>query len=87
MIQQTSLESYKKGHQTGDFTSQREKVLRHLYRSNKPLSYNDISRQLHMHLQSVCGRMGDLRREFLVEEADSKWDYTTRRKVKTWRAK
>lgn len=87
MIAVTSIDSLIEQKKTGKADRQRLAILNHLRLIPAVgLSRNDLSRIFSFPLQSVCGRVGELKAQGLVVEDLPRLDPLTRRMVKPVRA-
>ena len=83
MIASTSIDSLITHKTAGLAGAQRDKILKHLHRSPRTAySRNELSRDLNLPIQSICGRIGELKDDDLVVEDSPRRDAITGRKVK-----
>lgn len=83
MIAVTSLDSMIEHKESGKAGIQRLAILNHL-RANPDLAMtrNELSRHFHYPIQSICGRIGELKKGGLVVEDAPRIDPITARKTK-----
>jgi predicted transcriptional regulator len=87
MIANTSIESLDRHRASGRADAQRLRILNRLRAAPaSALTRNEIAREFDMPIQSVCGRVGELKAEGLVVEDAPRLDPVTLRKVKPVRA-
>lgn len=87
MIASTSIESLDKHRASGRADAQRLRILTRLRATPAAaLTRNEIAREFDMRIQSVCGRIGELKAEGLVVEDSPRLDPITLRNVKPIRA-
>lgn len=87
MIANTSVESLEKHRVSGRAAAQRLRILNRLRASpSDAMTRNEIAREFDMRIQSVCGRIGELKAEGLVVEESPRLDPITLRNVKPVRA-
>ncbi|MEQ0775932.1 hypothetical protein ABLT15_26860 [Paraburkholderia tropica] len=88
MIASTSIESLDKHRASGRADAQRLRILNRLRATPADaLTRNEIAREFDMRIQSVCGRIGELKAEGLVvEDSPPRLDPVTLRNVKPVRA-
>ncbi|CAB3779290.1 hypothetical protein LMG28688_00792 [Paraburkholderia caffeinitolerans] len=87
MIASTSVDSLIAHKESGKAAGQRLAILNHLRADpSRAMSRNEIARHFDMPIQSVCGRVGELKDDGLVVEDLPKLDAGTDRMVKPVRA-
>lgn len=77
MIRQTSLKAYKEQMKLGSFRTQMNTIYNYLFNSKEPKSRNDLSRDLGISINAVCGRVRKLIDLDLIEEKGLKKDQKT----------
>ncbi|MBD1412891.1 MarR family transcriptional regulator [Burkholderia contaminans] len=86
MIANTSIDSYCAHKAEGKASIQRITVLNYLReRPGVGMTRNDLARVLRLPIQSICGRIGELKDEGLVVEGETIEDPRTHRSCKTIR--
>ncbi|SIT50477.1 hypothetical protein BN2476_830048 [Paraburkholderia piptadeniae] len=87
MIASTSVDSLIAHKESGKAAGQRLAILKHLREDPaRAMSRNEIARFFDLPIQSVCGRIGELKEQGLVIEDAPKFDPGTERMVKPVRA-
>ena len=87
MVTQTSKLAYRELNEEGVGDTQKEKILdvvsSYFYNYDKGLSNREISNLTGFEINAVSGRVNDLKKDGLIEEAEKKKDKQTNKLVQT----